>query len=538
MTTSDWQAVTSLPEQLPEFSLGLGVLNWCSTNIRQPDGPDAGGEWWFTPEQAKFVMWWYAVDHRGRFTFRRGVLRRMKGWGKSPVMAALALAELCGPVRFDRWEDGAPIGRPVSAPLVQLSGVAESQTQNTMSLVLAMVNESPLADELDVGLTRIYDHARNGKLVYVTSSAPTGEGARPTFVVEDETHHWKEGNGGHALHRVNMRNLGKSRDGSARLLETTNAHVPGEASVAEQSYEAWQAQIQGRGTGLLYDTREAPADIDLSDPEQRLKGLLCARGDSVWLDLERIDGEITDGSVPPSDSRRFYFNHLTHAISSWISEPEWASRLDVNRIVADHEAITVGFDGSLGRARGKADATALVGCTMDGHLFQIQVWEQPTGPAGENWQVPVAEVEAAVRSTFRRWNVVGFYADPAKWGDHVARWEAEYHTQLKAQAGRQRPIAWRTDRIKATVDALDSLHTAIVAGGMTHSGESALTQHFLHARRHDTPSGLLIRKETKDSPMKIDAAYAGMLAWQARLDAVAAGVGHTSQSSHAPFRIV
>src|SRR5690242_10320196 len=117
MSMSEWQAVTSLPDSLPEFSLGLGVLNWCSANIRQPDGPDAGGEWWFTPEQARFVVWWYAVDHRGRFTFRRGVLRRMKGWGKSPVMAALALAELCGPVRFDQWVDGQPVGRPVSAPL-------------------------------------------------------------------------------------------------------------------------------------------------------------------------------------------------------------------------------------------------------------------------------------------------------------------------------------------------------------------------------------------------------------------------------------
>jgi hypothetical protein len=43
------------------------------------------------------------------------------------------------------------------------------------------------------------------------------------------------------------------------------------------------------------------------------------------------------------------------------------------------------------------------------------VWEQPPGPAGDDWELPTSEVNAAVRSAFNRYNVVGFYADPARW---------------------------------------------------------------------------------------------------------------------------
>ena len=66
-----------------------------------------------------------------------------------------------------------------------------------------------------------------------------------------------------------------------------------------------------------------------------------------------------------------------------LAQPEWAGRLDVSKVVADREVITLGFDGSRSRARGVTDATALIGCRVsDGHLFEPLphcVWEQPAG---------------------------------------------------------------------------------------------------------------------------------------------------------------
>lgn len=69
------------PAGLPARTLGWEVLSWTADYLRQPDGDDAGGPWRYTDEQAVFVLWWYAVDEHGRFVYRRGMLRRLKGWG-------------------------------------------------------------------------------------------------------------------------------------------------------------------------------------------------------------------------------------------------------------------------------------------------------------------------------------------------------------------------------------------------------------------------------------------------------------------------
>lgn len=71
---------TTLPSGLPQYTLGWQILAWAAHYLRQPDGPDAGGPLLFTREQVRLVLWWYAVDHRGRFLYTSGVIRRMKGW--------------------------------------------------------------------------------------------------------------------------------------------------------------------------------------------------------------------------------------------------------------------------------------------------------------------------------------------------------------------------------------------------------------------------------------------------------------------------
>src|SRR5207302_11377944 len=61
---------------LPARTLGWEILGWTAKYIRQPDGPKAEEPWRYTPEQARLVLWWYAIDAGGRFPYRYGVLRR------------------------------------------------------------------------------------------------------------------------------------------------------------------------------------------------------------------------------------------------------------------------------------------------------------------------------------------------------------------------------------------------------------------------------------------------------------------------------
>lgn len=540
-------AVTTLPAEPPPLTLGWDFVWWSTRYIRQPDGMNAGGEWRFTPEQLLFLLHWYGIDERGRWLSTRGLLRRSKGWGKSPFVGALALGELCGPVRFDcfaeggetrPWRDepyapGEPIARPCPAAWVQLVGVAKAQTDNTMSMVLSMCAESPIVEDygLDLGLTRIFTAAA-GKLEPITASAPTAEGARPSAVFEDETQHYTESNGGVRLDQVCRRNVGKSPGGSARVLETTNAHAAGERSVAELSYEAWLAIQSGRSrasSGLLYDSREAPDTVDMTDEDSLMAGLAAAYGDSEWVDLERIRDEVWDPSTPPSDSRRFYLNQIAAAVDAWLNEPEWTGCFDGDKVIADRDVVVLGFDGSRSRVRGMADATALIGCRVsDGHLFEVEVWEQPAGPAGRGWQVPEAQVVARVNQCFDRWDVVGLYADPSLWEGVIGTWEARYASRLKVKASANHPMRFVVTGFKAMAvgRALQSFHDAVVDRQLTHDGGYHLTRHALNARRRPSNTGVMqIGKEHESSVRKIDAVVAAVYAWQARLDALAKGLG-------------
>lgn len=526
-------------------TLGFVVLDWMMGVLAASDRPEYEP---FTPtnEQALFVLRYYQVDRPGRRRqYRRGVYSRPKGSGKSPLLAAMAAAEGLADVVPDGYDSkGQLVGRPWSSlrtPWVQLLAVSEDQTRNAWMPLLEMLREGPAID-LYPGLEPMETFVNlpdKGRIEFVTSAATSREGNRPVFAVLDQTEEWKPSNGGVRLAATVRRNLGKTNGSS---VESPNAYEPGAASVAEDSAEYWRRIRDGsvKDEGLLYDHREAPPETDMADRESLLAGLRFVYGESAadaggWVDLERIVAEIWDPATDPQDSRRFYLNQVTHASDSWISQPEWVGCTDATKVVGK-EPVTLGFDGSRSRAKGVTDATALIGCRVsDGHLFELGVWEQPPGPAGAGWSVPVVEVEAAVTQAFERYEVVGFFADPSKWESYIAQWEARWHRRLRVKASQQHPIEWWMHRQAPVVRALEQFHSAVVDAELTHDGSYALTRHVLNARRRPVSAGTLIFKEHPDSSRKIDAAVAAVLAWEARLGAIAAGIGQ--QPAFVPRRI-
>ena len=221
---------------------------------------------------------------------------------------------------------------------------------------------------------------------------------------------------------------------------------------------------------------------------------------------------------------------ITEREDSWLSQLELDAVKDTDKVVRDGEAIALGFDGSRGRKKGVTDATALIACRVsDGHIFEpfpTSVWEQPHNwPKTKVWNPPKAEIVAAVHSAFKKWRVVGFYADPALWESYVAGWEAKYGPRLLAKSSGAHPIEWwmTGNRSTQVVKALKSFNDAVVDRELTYDGGLALTAHLLHARTEVKNSGVVIAKPHPDSADKIDAAIAATLAWTARLDAIAKG---------------
>lgn len=442
-------------------SLGWEVLDWAEATFKVPDGPFAGAPLRLTDEQAAILVRFYWLDDRGHFLFRRGAVRRPQGWGKSPLLALVALAELCGPTRFDGWDAaGEPVARPPSTPWVQIAAVSEDQTDNTYAALHTMAAESDLAGTtLDVGLTRVFLRGETGRLEPVTAAAGTRLGQRVTFAVLDEPHLWTKRNGGHKLAATIRRNAGKM---GGRTFESTNAHLPGEDSVAERTYKA---HVTG-AAGLLYDSVEGPEVDDLTDRPAVLASLRIAYGDARWVDLERLADEIADPGTDPDDARRFYLNQLVVGADRPVDIRAWEALADPTRTVEPGTEIGVGFDGSISN-----DKTCLYGCTRDGHVFEIAVWERPPN-APRDWRIPRLEVHAAVRETFATYRVGRMLCDPPKWYTEIEGWQAEFNPERAEDAI---VLVLDTNQARRFAPACDRFASLAREEFLSHDGKPRLT---------------------------------------------------------------
>ena len=511
-TVSPVDRLVTLPEGKPDHTLGYGVAAWMERWLVQPNGPRARSPFRLVDSQLRFLAWWYAVDLDGHWLYHHAVRRLAKGSGKSPFAAALALAELCGPVRlddFDRRIPGGCRGRRMDMPWVQIAATAESQTANTMRMVRAFApkgSEIVRTFQLDPGKT-IYYAVPEGKLEVITSSSTAAEGAEASFVIADETEHWRPSNGGPELARTLADNLAKS---GSRMLETSNAWVPGGSTVAELSWDAWLAQEEGRTkpqSRILYDARLAPPSVTAwSDDDELRAGLESVYGDCFWVDLRAIMARIRDLRSDPDDSRRKYLNRPTVSSGAWVDPQDWADCTDAAKVLADSDPIALFFDGSK-----SDDATALVGCDIaTGHLVVLGAWERPPGPAGEGWEVDRADVDRTVRAAMAVREVVAFFADVREFESYVDAWAQEFGERLliEAAGGQSRhAVAWdMRAKVREFTAAAERMRIDIAAREVTHDGDSRLARHVANAVVAPNRWGVSISKESRESPRKIDLA--------------------------------
>lgn len=463
-----------------------------------------------TAEQVELVNQWYAVDDEGVFIHRRGIIEMAKGWGKSPLAGAIALAELAGPVVFDGWDsEGEPVGRERGKgdvpPLIQIAAVSEEQTDNTYGAIYNMLvaNDHRAAKELkiDDGRTRLYLTDRPGELHPVTASAGSREGQRLIFAVLDETHLWTPRNGGVKLAATMRRNVGKM---NGRTIETTNAPRLGDKSVAERS----ESDVKRGFHGILHFARRPRQEPqpDWSD-SQLTDGLIAAYGDAHWIDLDRILKEVRDPATDWDDALRFYFNVRTAGAGRAVDPRVW-DLLATPQDVALGTLIGLGFDGSISR-----DATVLRGCTTDGYSFLIRAWVNDGTP---DWRVPRLEVHQSLAECFARYNVGRMYCDPPKWESEIDGWAEMY--------GKEVVLKLDTFVSKRFAPATDRWLTAIREGTHTHDGdeltrEHVVSAHLRKARINDADDDgrtryVLIKG---DEGRRIDAAVADVLAYEAAM---------------------
>jgi hypothetical protein len=475
---------------------GFEVAAWLQAKL--PDPSDHRRPLRLTPGQIDFLAAWYELDATGRYAHRRAALQMPKGWGKSPLAAMVAIAELVGPVL--------PDGEPWGDPLVQIAALSESQADsNVFSLAreLLVANDAKAAGALgiDVGRGRFYLRGRPGKLEAVTSEAPSREGQRLTFAIIDETHLWTRRNGGLALARTIRRNAAKM---GGRVVETSNAPELGLGSVAE----ATLADVTAGHAGMLLVAQRPAVTPEATMPDAELLALLRqVYRDAPWIDTERILAEVRDPATPWDESLRYFFNAPAGGTAVLVEPAVWSAGSRHSGDLPDGTRLALGFDGSHSQ-----DGTAIVACTVDGRLsLELLIERDATDPA--DWVVPRGLVTDTVAALFARYDVTRLLADPYHWRDEIAEWAREH--------GEDRVIEYPTNSVRRFGPAVDRFRAALAAGRISHDGDPDLTRHLLNARllrgRGAAADGghALFTLEKPGPGRLIDAAVAAVLAYEA-----------------------
>lgn len=542
--------VSPLPEvDFP--TLGWQVVDWIETFLCHGPGDVESEPLEVDDEIATFIAWCYRLhpaghEQEGRMLTQRAVLSRPKGRAKSEIAGAIACAEALGPVRFDHWavegevsywgyefEVGEPVGKPVRSPYIRCLATEEDQSGNTYDNVVTMLTEGEASEEFglkmgkEVGLTRVF-LPDGGEITPSTSSSAAKDGGKESFAVADETHLYVEDRL-RKMYRTVARNTGKRKEAQSWMLDTTTAWQPGERSIAELASDKYQGLSTEDALvkhGVLYDHRQAPEPKRFQMDASLIKALKEGYGPAAdWMDFKRIVRIIRDAEDPEGEAYRYWLNRPRLAGTQWLSPEVIAAAVEAGggRVPKSGEHVGLGLDAS-----DYEDHTSLVACTADAHLFPIAIWGRPENwPKDLPWEVPMEEVDAAVRWAHEEFSVGALFADPPFLTDYLPKWARDF--------GEQRVVEFWTNVFTKMAPACGSLRTAIRNGGATldpveirtdnppRNGKSLFLWHLENARTKKVKIKLedkaeeayVVQKERPGSKKKIDSAPSGVLAYAA-----------------------
>lgn len=482
------------------YTLGDEVAAWIETFCVHGPGDILGRPVTLTKDERQFLKRAYEIDADGERVVRRAVRGLPKGSRKTEFAAWVALAEMAGPVRFDRWHDTErglkPRGRRVKDPYVVAAASTYEQADLLFAAARACITEGVLKDFFVCFDREIQFKDNPGVLVRVPAVAGANDGLRPTFCVFDETHEWTGGK--QRVHLVLENGLAKRA--GAWSLSITTAGNPKVESVALSQYEYGTRVASGEvdDPGLLFDWREPKANLDSLEDDELLAKAVAEANPESWKRRDDIARRFRE--IPLHEFARYHLNMWAEPDEErWLPPGVW-EELASEQQIGDETLIVLGFDGSY-----SGDSTALVAATVSEqpHLWVLGLWEHPGG--NQSWTVDHDAVEATVMEAFRRFKVVEMSADPPYWSQQLGRWAELY--------GEDVVLAFNTAVRKRMADACSSFYQAVTVGGLTHDGHPGLARHIDNAVLKETAQGAYITKEDRTSPRKIDAAIAAVIAY-------------------------
>jgi phage terminase large subunit-like protein len=203
--------------------------------------------------------------------------------------------------------------------------------------------------------------------------------------------------------------------------------------------------------------------------------------------------------TPEAEFRTKRCNQWVSSATAWLPSGAWDDCGPPHgEPIPDGTEVCLGFDGSFNN-----DSTALVvvSCGEIPHVDVVECWEKP-GEAGQDWAVPILDVEAKIREACRKWQVREIVCDPF-------RWARTY--QILEDEGL--PIVEYPQSPSRMTPATQRFYEAVMNHGLTQSGDPRLGRHIANAVLKQDSRGTRITKDAKNSARKIDLAVASVMAF-------------------------
>jgi phage terminase large subunit-like protein len=205
--------------------------------------------------------------------------------------------------------------------------------------------------------------------------------------------------------------------------------------------------------------------------------------------------------TPEAEFRIKRCNQWVSSVETWLPAGSWDECAGEVTLTAEDE-IVLGFDGSY-----NGDASVIVGAVVprvEGDpvkVFMVKAWEKDLEHDGPEWRVDIGEVEQTVMDFCQKHNVKEIACDPFRW-----------QRSMEVLENHGLPVVAFPQSPQRMIKACAGFFDAVAEKRLIHDGDPLLARHIGNTAVKLTPAGPHIKKENPNSPRKIDAAVAAILA--------------------------
>lgn len=481
------------------------------SQVVQTTDPFAGCPLELERWQLEFMGEALAVDEDLRRIWRSVVLVVSRKNGKTALLAAYALYRLL-------MDDG--------NPEILLAAASDKNARRLFDAVVGYARANPdLEAQLHI---REYEGEivradGRGKIIRLATDPTVLHGYNPSLVICDELHAWTKP----SLRKVwaALTTAGGARSNPQVFTITT----AGEAAQRETSIlgrmlttNEQRGELEKR-PGLTISRNRAGQMLiyNYSAPTKEPRDFAAMKlaNPASWISTEYLRRQADNPELSEAEVLQFHGCVWAKGDSTWLDPIAFAELAAPRDVDLDETPFVAAFDGSDTR-----DSTVIVGATVEEHpyVWVIAAWERPLELAPKAaWRVPRGDVVDTIERVIERDGCREFAPDPPGWRREIEELEQTYGDLV---------VRFETNQPRRMGPACDDFTQGVLGPGgddddelgepaprgepeLSHDGTELLVRHLGHCCPVKRGGYTLVKKDSDDSPRKIDAAVGAIVAY-------------------------